>query len=88
MFDNRDEIKGLVALVLVLILIFALFIGLYLGSLDTSGQTYTLTLNSFHDDVEINIYNPLPLGKLVINKGDTELFLPQGTYKIVAKLRR
>lgn len=87
MFD-RDEVRGLTALVVILIIIFSVLIGLYLTSLSPTGQTYVLTLNSFHDNVEISIYNPLPLGKLVINKGNTELSLPEGSYKIVAKLHR
>jgi len=85
---DRDEIKIATALVLVLILIFSVFIGLYLSSLSPTGQTYTVTLNSFHDDVYIYFYNPLLVGQSIVNQGNTEFQLPEGDYTIKAELQR
>ena len=87
MFDN-ESLKGITVLTLILCIIFAVFIGLYLTSLDTSGEIFVLTLNSFHDDVTIRFYNPLLLGETTINQGNTEFQLPQGHYKIVAEKHR
>ena len=88
MFDNADESRGFTALVIVIILIFGVLIGLYLASLDSSGQTYTLTLTTIHDSVIIRFYNPLLVGETVINQGNTEFQLPQGHYIIKAELHR
>lgn len=86
MLDN-DTLKGMTVLLIVIVLIFSVLTGLYLISINTS-ESYTLTINSFHNNVEFYLYNPLLIGQSTINKGTTSLTLPGGNYTIKAELFR
>jgi len=78
----------IIAVVLIFILIFAVFVGIYLASLDTSGEMFTLTVTTIHNDVYIYLYNPLLVGQTVVNTGSTPIQLPRGNYSIKAELYR
>ena len=88
MKTELTDAKIITTAIIVLILLFGVLVAMYLSSLSPSGESYTVTINSFHNGVVISFYNPIIIGETVVNKGLTPIQLPRGNYTIKAELYR
>ena len=85
---DRDEVKNITILTLILIGIFSVLTILYLTSLELPGELYEISVHSNHFNVPLSIYreNVMFVYKSVLlQPGINTFYLPAGTYRFIIK---